>query len=393
MQRKIFLLICLSWWMSSFPQSDMLSDEAEISVITCGPGSELYSTFGHSAFRILDRKQNVDKVYNYGTFNFATPNFYAKFVRGKLLYELRAYSFSNFLRSYQEENRWVKEQILNLDQEQKQSIYAFLEENEKPENRGYKYDFFYDNCSTKMYQVLEHTLKDQLIFDNNYEPNNFTHRELIQQYLNNLKWSDFGIDLALGSVIDRKISTKQYMFLPDYVLKAIDHVQIKSQNKEIPLVRQTKVLLQSSPKIEKKSPFSPVVVFSILALLVVFLTYKDYKHRIRNRVLDLFMFSITGILGILLLFLWFATDHTATANNFNILWAFAPNLFFIFFQNKNAKLSSYYMLTLLVCLDLLVVLWLFKVQIFSIALIPILGALYTRYFYLWFYFKNMSGKS
>ena len=214
MQRKIFLIICLSWWMSSFSQSDLLSDGAEISVITCGPGSELYSTFGHSAFRILDRKRNMDKVYNYGTFNFATPNFYAKFVRGKLLYELRAYPFSHFLRSYQEENRWVKEQILNLDQQQKQSIYDFLEENEKPANRGYKYDFFYDNCSTKMYQVLEKTLKDQLLFDDNYEPTDFTHRELIQQYLTNLKWSDFGIDLALGSVIDREISTKQYMFLP-----------------------------------------------------------------------------------------------------------------------------------------------------------------------------------
>ncbi|MGB5383353.1 MAG: DUF4105 domain-containing protein, partial [Lutimonas sp.] len=89
MQRKIFLIICLSWCLSSFSQSDLLSDEAEISVITCGPGSELYSTFGHSAFRILDPKRNLDKVYNYGTFNFETPNFYAKFVRGKLLYELR----------------------------------------------------------------------------------------------------------------------------------------------------------------------------------------------------------------------------------------------------------------------------------------------------------------
>ncbi|MGB5392625.1 MAG: DUF4105 domain-containing protein [Lutimonas sp.] len=393
MQRKIFLIICLSWCLSSFSQSDLLSDEAEISVITCGPGSELYSTFGHSAFRILDPKRNLDKVYNYGTFNFETPNFYAKFVRGKLLYELRAYSFSHFLRSYQEENRWVKEQILNLDQQQKQSIYDFLEENEKPENRGYQYDFFYDNCSTKMYQVLEKTLKDELLFDDHYEPNDFTHRELIQQYLANLKWSDFGIDLALGSVIDREISTKQYMFLPDYVLKGLDHVKIKSENIDIPLVRQTKVLLQSKPEVQKKSPFTPTVVFSLLTLLVVFLTYKDYKNSTRNKTLDLFIFSITGILGILLLLLWFATDHTATANNFNILWAFAPNLFFIFFQNKNKKLSSYYLLTLLICLDLLVVFWLTKIQVFSIALIPILVALYTRYAYLWFYYRKNETKN
>ncbi|MGB5263686.1 MAG: hypothetical protein WBN28_08800, partial [Lutimonas sp.] len=156
---------------------------------------------------------------------------------------------------------------------------------------------------------------------------------------------------------------------------------------------QTKVLLQSKPEVQKKSPFTPTVVFSLLTLLVVFLTYKDYKNSTRNKTLDLFIFSITGILGILLLLLWFATDHTATANNFNILWAFAPNLFFIFFQNKNKKLSSYYLLTLLICLDLLVVFWLTKIQVFSIALIPILVALYTRYAYLWFYYRKNETKN
>ncbi|MFD1316156.1 Lnb N-terminal periplasmic domain-containing protein [Namhaeicola litoreus] len=388
MQRNFLVLACLICWLSSFSQSVELSENAEISVITCGPGNELYSTFGHSAFRIQDKKQDIDKVYNYGTFNFATPNFYVKFVRGKLLYELRAYPFYNFLRGYRDENRWVKEQILNLNLQQKQAIYAFLEENEKPANRGYKYDFFYDNCSTKMYEVLEKTLNDQLVFDSNYEPNDYTHRELIQQYLGNLKWSDFGIDLALGSVIDRTISPKQYMFLPDYVLKAMDHVKLRSDKKEIPLVRESRILLQSQPQEQEKSLFTPLLVFSLLALLVIFITYMDYKKKTRNSLLDILIFSITGLVGVLLLVLWFATDHTATANNFNILWAFAPNIFFVFLLNKNTKLRVYYMLTLLVCLDLLLIIWSLKVQIFSVALVPILVALYLRYIYLWVYFKK-----
>ncbi len=124
-----------------------------MSVITCGPGTdELYASFGHSAFRVLDRENKIDRVYNYGTFDFNTPNFYGKFAQGKLLYQLSAYNFGNFLKSYHRENRWVKGQVLDLDVNQVQKVFDFLEENAKPENRSYNYDFFYDNCSTKLYR-------------------------------------------------------------------------------------------------------------------------------------------------------------------------------------------------------------------------------------------------
>lgn len=375
-------------------QGSGLSPAAQVSVITCGPGTELYSTFGHSAFRIKDPVTGLDRVYNYGTFNFNTPNFYVKFARGKLLYELRAYNFGNFLRGYHEENRWVKEQVLDLKNDQIQQVYDFLENNAKPENRAYKYDFFYDNCSTKMMDVLEKVLGSDLVFDPNFEEAEYTHRQLIQMYLGDLPWSDFGIDLALGSVIDREIPSKAYMFLPDYVLQGVDASGIKESGKIKPLVKETNTILDSKPLINKGWSFTPFWLFTILAVAVILISIRDFKKRRRNKLLDYILFLFTGITGLVILLLWFATDHSATANNLNILWAFAPNLVFALILHQNRSYYAHYMLFLLALLDLVAVLWIARIQVFSIALLPLLVLLNARYIYLWLYFKyrGTSGK-
>lgn len=375
-------------------QGSGLSPAAQVSVITCGPGTELYSTFGHSAFRIKDPVSGLDRVYNYGTFNFNTPNFYVKFARGKLLYELRAYDFGNFLRGYHEENRWVKEQVLDLKNDQIQKVFDFLENNAKPENRAYKYDFFYDNCSTKMMDVLEQVLGSDLVFDPNFEKAEYTHRQLIQMYLGDLPWSDFGIDLALGSVIDREIQSKAYMFLPDYVLQGVDASGIKEAGKIKPLVKETNTILDSKPLINKGWIITPFWLFTILAVAVILISIRDFKKRRRNKLLDYILFFSTGITGLVILLLWFATDHSATANNLNILWAFAPNLVFALILHQNRSYYAHYMLFLLALLDLVAVLWIARIQVFSIALLPLLVMLNARYIYLWLYFKyrGTSGK-
>jgi len=368
-------------------QGSGLSPAAQVSVITCGPGTELYSTFGHSAFRIKDPVNGLDRVYNYGTFNFNTPNFYAKFARGKLLYELRAYDFGNFLRGYHEENRWVKEQVLDLNNDQVKQVFDFLENNAKPENMAYKYDFFYDNCSTKMMDVLEQVLGSDLVFDPNFEEGKYTHRQLIQMYLGELPWSDFGIDLALGSVIDREIPSKAYMFLPDYVLQGVDASGIKESGIIKPLVKETNTILDSKPLINKGWSITPFWVFTILAVAVILISIRDFKKRRRNKLLDYILFLSTGITGLVILLLWFATDHSATANNLNILWAFAPNLVFALMLHQNRSYYAHYMLFLLALLDLVAVLWIARIQVFSIALLPLLVLLNARYIYLWLYFK------
>ena len=386
MKKLLFFIFITT---TCFAQQIQLSPKAEVSVITCGPGTdELYASFGHSAFRVLDLENKIDRVYNYGTFDFATPNFYGKFAQGKLLYQLRAYNFGNFLRGYHDENRWVKGQVLDLTSIQVQEVFDFLENNAKPENRSYNYDFFYDNCSTKLFDVLEQVLGDNIIFESDFDKENYTHRDLIELYMGHQPWADFGIDLALGADIDRKASSKEYMFLPDYVFEAFTTIQIKEGDQNKPIVKRTEEILLSYDEETNNGGLTPLLLFGILSLIILIFTYLDYKKKSRNKTLDIFIFSITGVVGIMLLLLWFATDHSATANNFNILWAFAPNIMFAFLINRNAKLSKYYAFTLLILLDIMVLLWIFKVQVFHYSLIPLTLSLYVRYIYLWWWYRS-----
>jgi hypothetical protein len=375
-----------------------LSAQAELSVITCGPGTdELYASFGHSAFRVLDIPNKIDRVYNYGTFDFNTPNFYMKFARGKLLYQLSAYDFGRFLQSYHRENRWVKGQVLDLTQEEVQQVFDFLENNALPENRSYEYDFFYDNCSTKLYDVLHTVLGDRLIFDNEFEKDELSHRDLISQYTQNQQWGDFGIDLALGADIDREANAKEYMFLPDYVFEAFKCIEIAEPSDEVampgslnakPIVKRTEEILLNYKEETESDTLTPLQAGGIFLLVILFVTFLDHRRSRRSRIFDGMLFITTGLVGVVLLLLWFATDHTATVNNFNILWAFAPNLLFAFFLQRKPRVSFWYMFTLLLLLDVLVGLWIFKVQVFHMAMIPILAGLYVRYIFLWRYFSK-----
>lgn len=374
-----------------------MSPNAEISIITCGPGyAELFTAFGHSAFRARDIPNGIDRVYNYGTFSFNTDNFYIKFVRGKLLYDLRVSDFSQFLKEYHYEKRWVKGQILDLNLRDTQLVFDFLENNAKPENRSYKYDFFFDNCSTRLYDVLYDVLGDRLVFSNNFDKSNYSHRDLIQLYLGNHPWGDFGIDLALGSDIDKKATSKEYLFLPDNVFSAFEKIKIKESGIEKPIIKRTEnILLKQKPIHQMRSFFTPMNVFSLMAVLVIIFTFIDYKKQGRNKILDFIIFAITGLLGLLILFLWFGTDHTATVKNTNILWAFAPNIIVSFLLLKSRFRSWFknYILVLLILLDIGLLLWVFKIQIYSIAMVPIFIALYIRYIYLWIYFKRNNKES
>ena len=228
MKQNNYFLVLIIFSFFQLTAQQKLSDKATISVLTCGPGSELYSAFGHSAFRVHDPILQLDKVYNYGTFDFNAPNFYFNFAKGKLIYQLSTSSFIRFIREYQYENRWVKAQELNLTTADAQKVYDFLENNAKPQNKYYRYDFFYNNCATKLETIIQQVLKNKVNFSYNYIKTNKTHRDLIADYTHNFKWAKFGIDLALGSVIDKKAKKKDYNFLPAYIFKTFKHATTSS---------------------------------------------------------------------------------------------------------------------------------------------------------------------
>ena len=204
-----------------------LSEAAKVSILTMGPGDNLYDKFGHSAFRIEDPTRGFDAVYNYGVYDFDTPNFYTKFAQGKLLYKLEGVNSQPFIDHYIAQNRWIKQQELDLSYSEKQELFTFLNNNLKPENKYYKYDFFYDNCATKIRDVLVNVLGDDIIYTADFTSEDKTFRELIQQNVHWNTWGSVGMDVAIGAVTDKKATTWQYQFLPDYVFLATATADLK----------------------------------------------------------------------------------------------------------------------------------------------------------------------
>jgi hypothetical protein len=382
----LFLLFIIS--LSVNAQFVPLSEGSEISIITIGPGAELYDKFGHSAFRIQDPATGQDVVFNYGEYDFNTPNFYLKFAQGKLLYQLGADYYNSFHSRYVAQNRWMKEQTLNLTLSEKQAVSDYLWNNLKPENKKYKYDFFFDNCATKIRDVVQKVLGNKLEFKEDHIKEELTFRELIQQNLQANSWGSLGIDIALGAVIDRKAKPIEYQFLPEYVYEGAANAVINRNGVSESLVKKTTVLFENTPTPTENNFFlSPLFILGILGLLIVFITYQDYKRKVRSRYLDTFLFFFTGLIGVFLLLLWFATDHTATANNYNLLWALPISiLLFVAITKKHISPKiKRYVLLLLLLLVLLGIHWLTGVQVYAIGLLPLLVALAVRYIYLMYF--------
>lgn len=385
MVKKYFLPLLLLICVSAKAQFVPLSETSEISIITIGPGAELYDKFGHSAFRVQDSLNGVDVVFNYGEYDFNTPNFYLKFAQGKLLYQLGADYYDSFFARYLAQNRWMKEQTLNLTLSEKQAVSDYLWNNLKPENKKYKYDFFFDNCATKIRDVTKKVLGDKLEFKEDHLKEELSFRQLIQKNLQANSWGSLGIDVALGAVIDKKAKPIEYQFLPEYVYEGAANAVIHRNGNTESLVKTTAVLFENRPTPpENNFLLSPLFIMGILGLLIVFISYRDYKRNTRSRYLDLFIFFFTGLVGVFLLLLWFATDHTATANNYNLLWAFPISILLIVAiakKNISPKMKRYVSLLLLL-LVLLAIHWITGVQAFSIGLLPLLIALAVRYVYL-----------
>lgn len=388
MKLKLVLILCFCLQMSTFAQVPNLSSQSEISVLTIGPGASLNDSFGHSGYRVNDPINGIDVVFNYGVYDFNTPNFYTKFAQGKLNYKIGLNYFEDFFESYVSQNRWIKEQVLNLTPSEKQEIFDYLSTNLKPENRDYLYDFFYDNCATKIKDVVAIVLKDRLEFK---EPEGFqpeTFRTLIQNQLHKNSWGSLGIDIALGSVIDQKATAEEHMFLPEFIYAFFESATLNASEK---LVKQPNLLFENR-NTKKSNNFvtSPWMILGGISFLILLITFFDYKKNKRTVWLDAVLFALTGLIGVFILLLWFATDHTATANNYNLLWAFALNIFMVTqILKKTIKIWFIkYLKFLVILFCLLTFHWIVGVQIFAITLLPLFIALMVRYVYCIHYFKQ-----
>lgn len=374
-----FLFLAISITLKSQVQ---LSVYSEISIVTADAGNELFEAFGHSAIRIKDPVLQLDLVYNYGIFDFNAPNFYTNFTKGRLLYKLGRYQFKYFLESYKQDKRWVKQQVLNLTQQQRQAFFMYLERNASPQNATYLYDPFFNNCASKLKDITTTILGDKVEFNDKEIEKELSFRTLMNREIHWNTWGGFGINLALGSKLDKNANLQQYMYLPDYVYTIFKNSTVYFKNQKKPLVKKEELLLDFPNRKQSLPLISPLLVFSIIALLGIFITYRDNKNQKRTKWIDTILLITTGLVGFLIVFLWFFTDHSTTPNNFNVLWAFSPNLIIVFLLNKGKKWLSTYFIFLIFLLVIITIIWITNIQHFPIAVIPLLILLFVRYLFL-----------
>ncbi len=345
--KKLWLLLSLiPLWGTGQLQ---LSPQAQIRVVTCGPyQGELYSAFGHSAIRVMDPQYGLDLIYNYGVFDYDQPNFYLNFAKGYLHYQLDVGDYSRFRYFYIQEDRFMHEQILSLTLEEKQRLFDFLQWNAREENKYYFYDYFYDNCATRIRDALVEVFGDRIRFDGSYIETDYSIRDLCDLYLQHQPWGDLGIDLCLGLPMDKRATPYEYMFLPDYLESGLAHAYIQRDGREEPLVKQMLITHQTKEQPKNSTLFSPLFYSSLLLLLGLWITYRAHKRNTRPRVFDAILFTLVGLLGWILFVLWVATDHQAAAQNFNLLWVFPlyfPIALLLLQKSTPGFLGAFFMFT------------------------------------------------
>ena len=377
--KKLFYAFLYIFPLVSFSQTD--SCQLRISLLTCTPGKELYSTFGHSALRVIDSSQNLDVVFNYGTFDFYDPDFYKKFIKGKLLYFVSVDPIQYFLEEYQYYHRGVTEQVINLSCMEKEKMVAALFENAKEENKNYRYDFNYDNCTTRLRDMLEKSTGAELVTKNILPGKETSFRNLIHDYLNRggQQWSKLGIDILLGSPLDKLVTNREAMFLPDYLMYAFDSSTLNGK----PIVSEKRILLDEFDSYKTKSGITPFFVFGILFIMIMLTSFiKKSSWTKAYRVFDFLFFFVLGLIGTLLIFMWFGTDHAMCRDNYNPLWALPVHLpaAFLLFTKKVWK--TYYFRFIFYYTILLITLWFFLPQQMNPALLPIVGIILVRSFFI-----------
>jgi len=341
-----------------------LSPYSKVSVLTCNPGPEPYAIFGHSAIRISDSVSGIDVVFNYGTFDFDDPSFYQKFLGGRLIYLLSASAFGDFLPEYQEGGRIVWEQVLKLTTAEKQAIYHRLLDNLKEQNRYYKYDFLYDNCSTRIRDDIQYIRGNSWI-----TPPPAGARSFRQQFGSTYScnpWTGFGIDVCTGLPADKRPGPNENLFLPKNLFDALQRARIVDTTIVYDFTRPTK-----GAAIDWTSPLA--VCWGLFAISCVILAV-EIRLRRRLKVFDMALLTVTGLAGLVMLFLWMMTDHRISRWNLNLLWASPLNLVTLFSPRFKKFHFSFYPIVL----GLVAVFMLIAPHFLHPAVFPLVLALLSR---------------
>jgi hypothetical protein len=299
-------------------------------LVTCSPGTETYSIYGHSAIRVLIQHLNSDTVYNWGVFDFNTPNFVWKFAKGRLNYLLDSCEFQRFIPEYFYEKRSVYIQRINLDSEEKKVLLSLIHENRLLQNRYYRYDFFYDDCSTRIRDLIEKAVGAKLIYPPDTKNEKRTFRDMVGEYQRSYPWLKMGVDLIMGTPGEAKANFRDRMFLPLYLQKNLSQAIINRDNKMIPLLNNPEALIQfDEPVVKSRFYSAPIFVFTLLFIAIIMISVIYKRGKLINT-LDIILFGIFSVLSALMIFFNFFTDHLQMKLNLNIIW-FNPLVIICFF--------------------------------------------------------------
>jgi hypothetical protein len=382
MIRVYLILFCLSihslYCVNKTEGTKTSSEETKVSIISIGEGSSLADAFGHTGIRVISNGNDI--VFNFGVYDFSAPNFYSNFVKGRPVYKLAVQKYEKFKDGYIYQNRYLVEHELNISEESKMNIIDLLVNNSRPENKYYTYDYLRDNCSTRVADILIDDINNKFRDDKLESEALFTYRELIHEKISENSWAALGIDLCLGAIIDKKISVRETFFIPEKLMKYMDRLMIDYSK---PITKNIIFLPDSPSKYNEEFP-KPFLVNSIISLFIILLTYFNFKNSSWNRSIDFIIYLFSGLVGVLIIYLWFFSNHFASAQNFNFLWAFPFNLAVVFaLIKKNPPLWTINFVKLnIILLILLFIHWITGVQKYNITLLPIFISLLVRYSYL-----------
>lgn len=313
-------------------QSMTNPDRIQISLLTCSPGKEVWAQYGHTAIRYYDKESGEDLAINYGIFSLDQTYFIPRFVLGMTDYRMGVQPMDMFLAQYSYEGRGVVEQVLNLSAEDKEVIYKALQENMKPENVVYRYNYFFDNCTTRARDMLVNHLHGKVVYPPAEEDATF--RSMIHKWNNKYEWTQFGEDLLLGVNADRKTTKSEQQFLPENLRSDFDKARYNGK----PLVKETNVLLDAETEVaEPAFPLSPLSIALIFAVISLVMMLFSYRRQQVYWAWDLALMLTSGLMGIIF-FVMIFSQHPCVSLNFILLFFNPLPLFFLYSTIKKKKI-------------------------------------------------------
>ena len=362
-------------------------DSVRISLLTCEPGSEIYALFGHSAIRYENPEENQDWVFNYGMFNFREPNFVMRFVKGETDYQLGVIPYAYFEAEYAMRGSSVYQQVLNLSNSEKVALIRLLEENYLPANRIYRYNYFYDNCTTRARDKIEESIQGKVVYPENEEV--VSYRDILHEFTEGSEWSEFGIDLCLGSEADEPIDERKQMFAPFYMLEAARGAMIHRADTIVPLIREEFKIVEAELEDEPAFPLSPMTCALLLLVVTIALTVWGVRKGRPCLMWNALLFALQGLGGCIVAFLFFFSVHPTVGSNWMLmLFNPIPLLYLpvMVYKSIKGKKDPYHWLNA-VCLTSFILLMPFIPQEFNATVLPLalnllvvsLGHLYMYY--------------